>query len=171
MLQRLFLVCVVWHSWSRCAYQQAIHLASQLAADANLRLLCICEHTCCAASLRRYLYDSPLESQLTQVFDANKRLLYTGDAVPEEVSLVKGDHTARVMLRHDNIAMLEKLKNTCLVGCASLSSSLNCSACTSVGLLCWALPRSSASLCCWLAAAPAHTIYLTLWMLCTCCRC
>ena len=48
---------------------------------------------------RRYLYDSPLESQLTQVFDANKRLLYTGDAGPEEVSLVKGDHTARVMLR------------------------------------------------------------------------
>jgi hypothetical protein len=76
---------------------------------------------------RRYLYDSPLESQLTQVFDANKRLLYTGDAVPEEVSLVKGDHTARVMLRHDNIALLEKLKNTCLVRCAS-SHVLSCSA-------------------------------------------
>jgi tripeptidyl-peptidase-2 len=52
---------------------------------------------------------------LTQVFDSNKRLLYTGDAVPDEVSLVKGDHTARVMLRHDNMGLLEKLKNTCLV--------------------------------------------------------
>lgn len=49
------------------------------------------------------------------MFDANKRLLYTGDCTPEEVALVKGDHTARVMLRHDNIALLEKLKNTCLV--------------------------------------------------------
>lgn len=63
----------------------------------------------------RYLYDSPLEAQLTQVFDSNKRLLYTGDAVPDEVSLVKGDHTARVMLRHDNMGLLEKLNNTCLV--------------------------------------------------------
>lgn len=66
----------------------------------------------------RYLYDSPLESQLTQLFDGQKRLLYTGDAVPEEVSLVKGEHTARVMLRHDNITLLEKLKNTCLVRAA-----------------------------------------------------
>jgi len=49
------------------------------------------------------------------VFDGQKRLLYTGDAVPEEVSLLKGEHTARVMLRHDNITLLEKLKNTCLV--------------------------------------------------------
>lgn len=52
------------------------------------------------------------------MFDANKRLLYTGDCTPEEMSLVKGDHTARVMLRHDNIALLEKLKNTCLVSSA-----------------------------------------------------
>jgi hypothetical protein len=55
------------------------------------------------------------------VFDSNKRLLYTGDCSPEEVSLVKGDHTARVMLRHDNIALLEKLKNTCLVSMFVLS--------------------------------------------------
>lgn len=80
-----------------------------------------------APPLYRYLYDSPLESQLTQVFDSNKRLLYTGDAVPEEVFLVKGDHTARVMLRHDNMALLEKLKNTCLVrGCAGLCEKRHC---------------------------------------------
>jgi hypothetical protein len=52
---------------------------------------------------------------MLQVFDANKRLLYTGDAVPDEVSLVKGDYSARLMLRHDNIGLLEKLKDTCMV--------------------------------------------------------
>lgn len=67
--------------------------------------------------LTRYLYDSPLESQLTQLFDARQRLLYTGDAVPgEEVALAKGQHSARVALRHDDRALLDKLKGTCLVG-------------------------------------------------------
>jgi hypothetical protein len=50
-----------------------------------------------------------------QVFDSNKRLLYTGDAIPEEVSLAKGDYTARVMMRHDQISLLDKMKGTCLV--------------------------------------------------------
>lgn len=29
--------------------------------------------------LRRYLYDSPLEAQFTQVYDCNKRLMYQGE--------------------------------------------------------------------------------------------
>lgn len=53
---------------------------------------------------------------MIQVFDSQKRLLYTGDAVPDEVSLNKGEHSARVMFRHDQMALLEKLKGTCLVG-------------------------------------------------------
>jgi tripeptidyl-peptidase-2 len=52
---------------------------------------------------------------MLQVFDANKRLLYTGDAVPDEVSLVKGEYSARLMLRHDNMGLLDKLKDTCMV--------------------------------------------------------
>jgi hypothetical protein len=52
---------------------------------------------------------------LLQIFDSHKRLLYTGDAVPDEVALAKGEHSARLMLRHDDRALLEKLKGTCLV--------------------------------------------------------
>eukprot|EP00879_Flechtneria_rotunda_P015304 GHRR01015998.1.p1 GENE.GHRR01015998.1~~GHRR01015998.1.p1 ORF type:complete len:502 (+),score=120.67 GHRR01015998.1:1072-2577(+) len=69
----------------------------------------------CVPLTNRYLYDSPFESQLTQIFDAHKRLLYTGDCSPEEVPLGKGDHTARLMLRHDQLGLLDKLKGTCLV--------------------------------------------------------
>jgi hypothetical protein len=35
--------------------------------------------------------------------------------VPDEVALAKGEHTARLLLRHDDRALLEKLKGTCLV--------------------------------------------------------
>jgi hypothetical protein len=56
-----------------------------------------------------------LPHALLQIFDAHKRLLYTGDAVPDEVALAKGEHTARLLLRHDDRALLEKLKGTCLV--------------------------------------------------------
>jgi tripeptidyl-peptidase-2 len=63
----------------------------------------------------RTLYDSPLDSQLTQLFDAHCRLLYTGDAVPDEVALSKGDHSARIVLRHESRPLLEKLKGTCMV--------------------------------------------------------
>jgi hypothetical protein len=70
----------------------------------------------CHTTDSRYLYDCPLDSQLTQVFDSQRRLLYTGDAVPDEVALSKGEHTARVMLCHDSLAVLEQLKSTCLVG-------------------------------------------------------
>lgn len=102
--------------WPRVAWLREDGLTAALLCCHPLTGSCTCllvGPTC------RYLYDSPLESQLTQVFDANKRLLYTGDAVPEDVSLVKGEHTARVMLRHDNMALLEKLKNTCLVSSAA----------------------------------------------------
>jgi hypothetical protein len=39
------------------------------------------------------------------------------DAVPDEVALSKGEHTARLLLRHDDRALLVKLKGTCLVSC------------------------------------------------------
>jgi hypothetical protein len=54
-------------------------------------------------------------SHAVQIFDAHKRLLYTGDAVPDEVALSKGEHSARLLLRHDDRALLVKLKGTCLV--------------------------------------------------------
>ncbi|WIA34935.1 hypothetical protein OEZ86_013218 [Tetradesmus obliquus] len=76
----------------------------------------------CVPLTNRYLYDSPLEAQLTQIFDSHKRLLYTGDAVPDEVALAKGEHSARLLLRHDDRALLEKLKGTCLVLSRKLDS-------------------------------------------------
>lgn len=35
--------------------------------------------------------------------------------MPDEVALAKGEHSARLLLRHDDRALLEKLKGTCLV--------------------------------------------------------
>lgn len=49
------------------------------------------------------------------LFDANQRLLLTSDTYPHEVQLGKGDYTLRLLLRHDDVQLLEKLKGTCVV--------------------------------------------------------
>jgi hypothetical protein len=38
-----------------------------------------------------------------------------GDAYPEAVQLAKGDYTLRLLLRHERLDLLEKLKGTCVV--------------------------------------------------------
>lgn len=38
-----------------------------------------------------------------------------GDAYPETFSLKKGDYTIRVLLRHDSLELLEKLKELPMV--------------------------------------------------------
>eukprot|EP00053_Salpingoeca_punica_P021126 m.212682 g.212682 ORF g.212682 m.212682 type:complete len:1376 (-) comp21170_c0_seq1:295-4422(-) len=67
--------------------------------------------------LSSVLYESEYESQLWQLFDANKRLISTGDAFPHKykVTIPKGDYVLRLQVRHDNPAQLEKIKNCCLV--------------------------------------------------------
>lgn len=45
------------------------------------------------------------------VYDANKRLMSVGDIYPSEVTLGKGDHTIKLLLRHDSPALLEKLRD------------------------------------------------------------
>lgn len=45
-----------------------------------------------------------------QVFDGNKQKLAVGDIYPEAVQLKKGEHVIRAVLRHDDAALLEKLK-------------------------------------------------------------
>jgi tripeptidyl-peptidase II len=58
------------------------------------------------------LYDSPFESQMWMVFDSNKQLMGTGDALHEyPVSLPKGKYTLRLSVRHDKRDALDKLKN------------------------------------------------------------
>ncbi len=57
------------------------------------------------------LYDSPFESQMWMVFDSNKQLMGTGDALHEyPVTLPKGKYTLRLSVRHDKRDALDKLK-------------------------------------------------------------
>ena len=58
------------------------------------------------------LYDSPFEAQMWMVYDANKQLMGSGDALYEyPMTLPKGKYTMQVLVRHDKKAMLDKLKN------------------------------------------------------------
>lgn len=61
------------------------------------------------------LYESPYESQLIMVYDANKVLVATVDFCPEWITLPqKGTYTFRMQLRSDDISSLEKFKTTTL---------------------------------------------------------
>jgi len=67
-------------------------------------------------SLNSRLYDGEFESQLTMIFDANRRLEAVDDAwEPGAVSLAKGDHRLRFHLRHDRVDWLELLRDLPLV--------------------------------------------------------
>lgn len=59
------------------------------------------------------LYESPYESQLIMVYDASKVLVTTVDFTPEWITLpTKGTYTLRMQLRHEDLSVLEKWKNT-----------------------------------------------------------
>ncbi|KNE58841.1 hypothetical protein AMAG_04385 [Allomyces macrogynus ATCC 38327] len=64
--------------------------------------------------LTRVLYDAPYEALLLHVVDAFHRRLATHDMYPKEVKLAKGSYTVQVQIRHDNLAVLEELKNVTL---------------------------------------------------------
>lgn len=58
------------------------------------------------------LYDSPFEAQLWMVYDSNKQLMGAGDALyPYPMTLPKGKYSMQLLVRHDNKAVLDKLKN------------------------------------------------------------
>jgi tripeptidyl-peptidase-2 len=64
------------------------------------------------APMYQLLYDSPFEAQLWMVYDANKQLMGTGDALyPYPMTLPKGKYTMQLLVRHDNKALLDKLKS------------------------------------------------------------
>lgn len=69
------------------------------------------EHTI----LSRYVYDSVVEAEMYMVYDSNKKLLSVGDLYPEEVTLQKGDHVIRLHLRHDDPAVLERMRDLVMV--------------------------------------------------------
>lgn len=52
---------------------------------------------------------------MVMLHDANKRLLKVTDAYPEHIALAKGKHTARVQLRTDDVALLERMRSLPLV--------------------------------------------------------
>lgn len=62
-------------------------------------------------ALQGYLYESAYESQLALIFDGDKRYLGCADAWPSEVKAPKGSVTIRLQVRHDDPAMLEKLRD------------------------------------------------------------
>jgi len=61
------------------------------------------------------VYDGELEQQMYMLFDANKKLLATGDIYPAAVQLPKGEYTLRLLLRHDSAPLLDKFRALPLV--------------------------------------------------------
>ncbi|GAB4814120.1 hypothetical protein N2152v2_001166 [Parachlorella kessleri] len=65
--------------------------------------------------LNGYVYDGELEAQMSMVFNTNKQKLAVSDIYPKEVQLKKGDYVIRLVLRHDDAQLLDKLKAMPLV--------------------------------------------------------
>jgi len=63
-----------------------------------------------ALILNDKLYDSVFEGQMIMIYDGNKRVMGCVDAWPTPIKLKKGEYIARLQVRHDDTAMLEKLK-------------------------------------------------------------
>ena len=70
-----------------------------------------CKVTCVFPLLQGVLYESCYESQLFMLFDHAKRLLGSGDAWPKDLTVKRGKYTTRIQVRHDEVAMLERLKD------------------------------------------------------------
>ena len=62
-------------------------------------------------ALQDRLYESLLDGQLSLLFDANKQFLGASDAYADDLTLKKkGDYLLRTQLRHEDVAVLAKLK-------------------------------------------------------------
>ncbi|URD81130.1 Tripeptidyl peptidase II [Musa troglodytarum] len=68
----------------------------------------------CIPLLNNRIYDNKFESQFYTISDSNKRVYASGDVYPEYVKLPKGEFTLRLYIRHENIHILEKLKQLVL---------------------------------------------------------
>ncbi|ESN96330.1 hypothetical protein HELRODRAFT_107485 [Helobdella robusta] len=64
--------------------------------------------------LNKLLYENEYESQMWMLYDANKQLLYCGDAYTNmyTAKLEKGDYVLKMFIRHEKRDMLERLKDT-----------------------------------------------------------
>ncbi|KAJ8511728.1 hypothetical protein OPV22_002162 [Ensete ventricosum] len=68
----------------------------------------------CIPLLNNRIYDNKFESQFYTISDSNKRVYASGDVYPDYVKLPKGEFTLRLYIRHENIRILEKLKQLVL---------------------------------------------------------
>ncbi|CAL9204417.1 unnamed protein product [Musa hybrid cultivar] len=68
----------------------------------------------CIPLLNNRIYDNKFESQFYTISDSNKRVYASGDVYPHYVKLPKGEFTLRLYIRHENIHILEKLKQLVL---------------------------------------------------------
>ena len=70
-------------------------------------------------------YDESWESMNWMLFDAAKRLVATGNREPKTVKLTKGDYVLRFHVRHDDPALIEKLKDMPLMLDHALGSAIH----------------------------------------------
>jgi len=73
------------------------------------------------------LYESELESQLWMLFDANKRLVGSGDAYPGNwaVKVEKGDYILKAHIRQEKKDLLDRFTETPLLVYSKLSSAIS----------------------------------------------
>ncbi|KAL2995551.1 hypothetical protein AAZX31_10G222000 [Glycine max] len=60
------------------------------------------------------IYDTKFESQFYIISDSNKKVYSSGDAYPNSTKLPKGEYNLQLYLRHDNVQVLEKMKQLVL---------------------------------------------------------
>nr|GEW39471.1 tripeptidyl-peptidase 2 isoform X2 [Tanacetum cinerariifolium] len=60
--------------------------------------------------LNNRIYDNKFESQFYMISDSNKRVYAMGDVYPDYAKLPKGHYTLQLHLRHEDVQILEKLK-------------------------------------------------------------
>ncbi|KAM7273027.1 hypothetical protein ACFE04_027691 [Oxalis oulophora] len=60
--------------------------------------------------LNNRIYDTKFESQMYMISDTNKRVYLVGDVYPSSSKLPKGEYSLQLFLRHDNMQILEKMK-------------------------------------------------------------
>ncbi|TKY51308.1 Tripeptidyl-peptidase 2 [Spatholobus suberectus] len=60
------------------------------------------------------IYDTKFESQFYIISDSNKQVYSSGDVYPNSAKLPKGEYNLQLYLRHDNVQILEKMKQLML---------------------------------------------------------
>eukprot|EP00004_Rigifila_ramosa_P014078 TRINITY_DN3175_c0_g1_i2.p1 TRINITY_DN3175_c0_g1~~TRINITY_DN3175_c0_g1_i2.p1 ORF type:complete len:639 (-),score=196.09 TRINITY_DN3175_c0_g1_i2:30-1946(-) len=73
------------------------------------------------------LYENPLEGQFWMLFDSHAALTHQGDAWPTSVKLNKGSYELKIQLRHDDVTLLEKLRNMPMMVQKTLSKEIKLS--------------------------------------------